>query len=136
MKVLLLGATGSVGSRTLPALLAHNHQVIVYVRSERKLKELIPDTILTKVTIAVGDATDSEAISKALVDNQCDALINSAGQASIFPWQAPRMQEIIQAVVAGANDASSKLNRPLRAWFLGGMTSLDLPGAPGTKIVT
>lgn len=136
MKVLLLGATGSLGSRILPALLAHNHQVVVYVRSESKLRNLVPETVFNKVTIVVGDATDSSAISDALVENQCDAFVNSAGQASIFPWQSPRMQDIIDAVVIAGNDASTKLNRPLRCWLLGGLSVLDMPGSSGTKLST
>lgn len=134
MKVLLLGATGNVGSRILPALLAHNHQVVVYVRSERKLRDLIPETILSEVIIVVGDATNSSAISDTLVKNQCDAIVNSAGLANVFPWQAPRMQNIITALVAAGNNASTKLNRPLRCWLLGGMTVLDIPGSNGTRL--
>ena len=136
MKVLLLGATGSLGSRILPALLAHNHQVVVYVRNESKLRDLIPETVFNRVTIVIGDATNSGAIRDALVENQCDAFINSAGQASIFPWQSPKMQEIINAVVMAGNDASTKLNRPLRCWLLGGQTVLDMPGSSGTKLST
>lgn len=136
MKVLLLGATGSLGSRILPALLAHSHQVVVYVRSEPKLRDLVPETVLNKVTIIVGDATNSAAISDALVENQCDAFVNSAGQASIFPWQSPRMQNIINAVVTAGNDASTKLDRPLRCWLLGGLSALDMPGSSGTKLST
>jgi len=134
MKVLLLGPTGNVGSRLLPALLAHKHEVVVYVRSEGKLRELIPSNILSEVTIVVGDATDSSAISDALVNNKCDACLNSAGLAAMFPWQAPQMQEIINAVADAAVDASKKLGYPIRAWFLGGFTVLDIPNRKGTQI--
>ena len=134
MRVLLLGATGNLGSRLLPALQAHGHHVVAYVRSEAKLKELIPSSILSRATIVTGNATDTNAVREALVRNRCDALINSAGQASIFPWQAPRMQEIIQAVTAAAVDASKEIGRPIRGWFLGGMSALDYPGFGGTKL--
>lgn len=134
MKVLVFGVTGHLGSRLLPALLAHKHQVIAFVRNEKKLKEMVDSSIVSQITIATGNATDSKAIKKALVEHQCDALINSAGQAAIFPWQAPRMQEIIQAVTAAAVDASKELKHPIRGWFLGGLGALDFPGKNGIKI--
>jgi len=96
MKVLLLGATGNLGSRLLPALQAHGHTVVVFVRSEAKLKQLVPFSVVSKATIATGNASNSNAVREALVNNRCDALVNSAGQASIFPWQDPRMQDIIK----------------------------------------
>jgi len=124
MKVLLLGATGTFGSRCIPALLAHRHQVVVFVRSETKLRDLLPSAILSEITIVTGNATDSSAIEGALVKNRCDAFINSAGLAAIFPWQAPRMQKIINAVATAGVEASKKLNHSIRAWFMGGMSAL------------
>jgi len=131
MKVLLLGATGNVGSRLIPALQAHGHDVVVFVRSETKLKQLIPSSIVSKLTIATGSATDSNAVREALVSNRCDALVNSAGLASMFPWQDPRMQDIIQAVTTAAVEASKDMGRPIRAWFLGGMAALDIRDSEG-----
>lgn len=135
MKVLLLGATGNLGSRLLPALQAHGHQVAVFIRSESKLKELVPSSVFSNCTVVTGSASDANAVREALVRNRCDGLVNSAGRANIFPWQAPRMQDIIQAVVTGAVEASKELGKPVRAWFLGGMSALDYPGLGGTKIV-
>ncbi|KAL8828834.1 MAG: hypothetical protein Q9170_006430 [Blastenia crenularia] len=135
MKVLLLGATGNLGSRLIPALLAHQHQVVLFVRNESKLRELIHSDVISNCTIVSGNATDAAGIETAIVENKCNALINSAGQASIFPWQPPRMQEIINAVVAAAVGASKTLGHPIRAWFLGGLTALDMPNKPGVKIV-
>ena len=135
MKVLVLGSTGNFGSRLVPTLLAHKHQVIVLVRSERKLKEIFPDSIISKLTVITGDATDSTAISDALVRNNCDAFVNTAGLAAIFPGQAPKLQGIINAVTTAGVDASRKLGRPLRCYFLGGLAALDLPGSPkGTTL--
>ena len=134
MKVLVLGATGNVGSRLLPALQAHGHQVVALVRSETKLKDLLPSSITSRTTIVVGNADDSKAVREALVRNRCEALVNSAGLASVFPWEAPRMQGIIQAVATAAVEASKELGKPIRAWFLGGMTCLDYPGFGGIKL--
>jgi len=60
MRVLLLGATGNLGSRVVPALLVHRHAVVVYVRSISKLHHLLPSSIITKITVVSGDATDSD----------------------------------------------------------------------------
>ncbi|KAL8688589.1 MAG: hypothetical protein Q9218_005537 [Villophora microphyllina] len=136
MKVLLLGATGNVGSRLIPALLAHGHTVVVLIRSEAKLRNLVDSSAIDKCTIVTGDATNAPAIGAVLMENRCDALINSAGQAAPFPWQAPRMQEIETAVITAAVEASKKLGYPIRAWFLGGMAVLDFPQYPGTKLAT
>ncbi|KAI4094678.1 MAG: hypothetical protein L6R37_007192 [Teloschistes peruensis] len=106
MRVLLLGATGNLGSRILPALLAHNHTVVVFIRSESKLRNLVHSSAVDKCTIVTGNATDAIAIEAALVDNRCNALVNSAGLAAIFPWQDPQMQEIEKAVTTAAVGAS------------------------------
>ena len=134
MPVLLLGVTGNVGSRLLPALLAHKQKVIVHVRNERKLRESIPSSILDHIIVVNGDATNPASIKNALVEHGCDTLINSAGQAAILPWSEPQMQDIIKAVATGAIDASKELNRPVRAWFLGGMSVLDFPGMEDTQL--
>ncbi len=96
---------------------------------------MIPAAILSKVTIVNGDATDSNGIRNALIEHDCRTIINSSGLAAVMPWSKPQMQEIIQAVATGAVDASKELNRPIRAWFLGGMTVLDFPGMEGTQIL-
>ena len=105
MKVLLLGATKNLGSRLIPALQAHGHDVVVFVRSEAKLKQMVPFSILSRVAIATGDASDSHAVRKALVHSHCDALVDSAGQASRFPWEIPHMQDIIRAVTTAVVEA-------------------------------
>ena len=135
MPVLLLGATGNIGSRLLPALLAHKQSVIVYVRNEQRLRELIPATILSHVVVVTGDATDSDGIGNALVQHECDKLINTAGLGSVLPWTEPQMQGIIKAVATGAVNASKELNHPIRAWFMGGMSVLDIPGMEGTQLM-
>ncbi|KAL8809945.1 MAG: hypothetical protein Q9200_002976 [Gallowayella weberi] len=134
MKVLLLGATGNLGSRLIPALLAHKHTVVIFVRSESKLKSLVDSAAISRCTVVNGDATNTHAIAAAIIDHQCNALINSAGVAAIFPWQDPTMQGIINAVATAAVEASKKLGYPLRCWFLGGLTVLDFPGMPGTRV--
>lgn len=124
-----------MGARLVPALLAHKHQVAAYVRSESKLKEILPSSLTSEIKVVNGDAEDSHAITEALVSNRCDALVNAAGLSTVFPWQQPRMQGIIHAVTTAAVEAGKTLNSPIRCWFMGGLTVMDLPGTQGTQIV-
>ena len=136
MKVLLLGPTGNLGSRLLPALLSHGHTVIVFVRSESKLRSLVPSSVLSSTTIVTGDATDTAAIRDALVTHKCNALVNAAGLAAVFPWQAPKMQGIVRAVVTAGVEASKTLRWGIRVWVLGGLGAMDYPdGREGVKLV-
>jgi nucleoside-diphosphate-sugar epimerase len=97
MKVLLLGATGNVGSRLIPALLAHQHQVVAYVRSASKL----PTSAISQLSAVVeGSGTDSAGIKAAILQENCDAVINAAGLAAMTSWHKPsQLPEIFAAVV-------------------------------------
>ena len=63
MRVLVTGATGYVGSRVVPRLLADGHDVTVLTRS-RDRAEARPWS--TRVDIAEGDVTDGKAVAAAL----------------------------------------------------------------------
>lgn len=79
MKVLLLGVTGHVGSRMLPALLAHKHQVVAYVRTPAKI---FSEATSKLDSIVVRSAGDSAAIKAAILSHNCDA-VNAAGLAAM-----------------------------------------------------
>jgi nucleoside-diphosphate-sugar epimerase len=128
MRVLLLGATGNLGSRLVPALLTHGHTVIAYVRSASKLETLLPATVYEQVTIVQGDAMNSQSIQKAILDNKCDAVVSTAGVAALAPWAKSDLPEIFRAVLDAARDAGRERKQPLRVWFLGGQGVLYYPG--------
>jgi putative NADH-flavin reductase len=128
MKVLLLGATGNLGSRLIPALLTHNHNVVAYVRSASKLESLVPATVREHITIVQGDATDSEAIKKAIIDHKCDAVVSTAGVAALAPWAKSELPVIFKAVLDAVCDAGLERGGPLRVWVLGGQGVLKYPG--------
>ena len=130
MKVLLLGATGNMGLRLVASLLSHNHTVVVYVRSSSKLQSLIPSTVSSRLAAIVqGDATDSNAIKRAILDNACDAVVNTAGLAAMAPWGSSDLPKIFRAVFNAVLEAGSERGKPLRAWFLGGLGVLTFPGS-------
>lgn len=128
MKVLLIGATGNVGLRLVAALLTHGHSVVAYVRSSSKLESLLPESIYRQIAVVQGDATDSAAIKKAILDANCDAVVNTAGLAALPPWGKSDLPTIVRAVVDAVRDAGLERNKPLRVWFLGGLGVLHYPG--------
>jgi uncharacterized protein YbjT (DUF2867 family) len=129
MKVLLLGATGNVGSRLIPALITHKHQVVVYVRSASKL----PSTAIAQLAAVVeGDGTDGDAIKAAILKENCDAVVNAAGLAAMTRWHAPsQLPDIFAAVAKAAVEVGKERGGPpLRCWFLSGFNLLDGPKEP------
>jgi len=131
MRVLLLGATGNLGSRLVPALLAHNHTVTVYVRSISKLHSLLPPSLTSAITIVSGDATDSAGVREAILANNCDALVNAAGN-QVLPWREYVLPKIAKAVAdAAVAVGRERGGRPMRAWFVCGIGELGYPGMEG-----
>jgi len=128
MHVLLLGATGNLGIRLIPALLTHNHTITAYVRSSSKLSNLLPSSIYERLNAIQGDATDSQAIKRAILDSRCDAVINTAGVAALAPWGKSDLPVIFRAVVEAVRQASEERKKPLRLWVLGGQGVLFYPG--------
>jgi nucleoside-diphosphate-sugar epimerase len=128
MKVLLIGATGNLGLRLVAALLTHGHVVVAYVRSANKLESLLPASIYSQITVVEGNATDSSQISRAILEHDCEAVVNSAGQAAMAPWKKNNLHEIVSAVLKGVQQAGARRSKPLRAWFLGGFGVLHFPG--------
>ena len=127
MRVLLLGATGNLGSRLIPALLVHNHKLTVYVRNLSKLHSLIPSSIVSQLSIVVGDATDARSIEQAILDNDCDAIVDTAGN-QVLPWREYLLPKIAKAVTDAAVAVGMARGKPMRAWLIGGLGSLEYPG--------
>ncbi|KAL2060680.1 hypothetical protein VTL71DRAFT_9321 [Oculimacula yallundae] len=130
MKVLLLGATGNVGSRLLPALIAHNHQVVIYVRNASKLSL---DAKSACSSIVVGSATDSAAIKEAILSHNIDAVVNAAGVAAMTGFTAQgEFNAIFEAVVTAVRDAARQRadGTPIRFWGMSGFAVLDHPRRP------
>ena len=127
MRVLLLGATGNLGLRLIPALLAHKHHVTVFVRSVHKLKNLVSPALIGLVVIVCGDATDSAAVKRAILENHCDAVVDTAGN-QVLPWKEYQLPKIAEAVADAAIAVGCERMKPLRAWFMGAIVLLRYPG--------
>lgn len=129
MKVLLLGVTGRVGSRMLPALLEHNHEVVAYVRSASKVSAEATAKIKS---IVEGSGTDSGGIKAAIISQNCDAIVNAAGLAPLTSLgKKGQLPDIFAAIVKAAVEARQERGGPpVRCWFLSGWSILDSPKQP------
>jgi nucleoside-diphosphate-sugar epimerase len=128
MKVLIIGATGNFGFRLIPALFAHGHHVVAFVRSSSKLESLISGPVFRQISVIEGFAKNPEAVKNAILCNNCDAVINTAGLSAVAPWKHTDLPEIFRAVVTGVRQAGEERGQPLRTWFLGGQGVLNFPG--------
>jgi nucleoside-diphosphate-sugar epimerase len=129
MRVLVIGATGNFGLRLIPALLAHDHQVIAFVRSSSKLENLLPVSLYQQISVVQGSAKDSEAVKNVILEKSCDAIVNTAGLSAVAPWSHTDLPVIFSSVVEAVRAAGESKGRPLRVWFLGGQGVLNYPGS-------
>jgi putative NADH-flavin reductase len=130
MRVLLLGGTGNLGLRCIPALLAHNHVLTLYVRNPDKLRSLISPELLSLVeAVVVGDATDSAGIKKAIIEHDTEAIIDVAGN-QVLPWKEFLLPKIARAVSEAAITVGKERGRPMRVWITSGLGILGYPGSP------
>jgi hypothetical protein len=128
MRVLLLGATGNLGSRCLPALVAHKHVVTVFVRNSSKLRAMMSPALLAEANaIAEGDATDSTALEKAILDHDIEGIIDVAGNI-VPPWKEFLLPKIASAVRDAAVAVGKQRGKPLRAWITSHLGILEYPG--------
>jgi len=127
MRVLLTGATGNVGSRLLPSLVAHNHEVILYLRSPSKLSAEAKSCAKAIIT---GSGTDSDSIKAALLSHNCDAMVNAAGLAPMFGTKG-ELPAIFAAAMKAAIDAGKERGgKPIRMWFMAGQGIMESPQKP------
>lgn len=134
MRVLLLGGTGNLGSRCIPALLAHKHDLTVYVRNPSKLQLLVSPSVLEKVTVVIGDATDPAGIKRAILERNIEAIVNVAGN-QVLPGQEFLLPKIAKAVTNAAVAVGKERGTPLRAWLVSGMNILRYPGTPNSHLL-
>ena len=124
MRVLVLGATGNLGSRLLSALLLRGHTVFAFVRNPSKL---MPEFSNKISGIETGDARKAVHIKAAVTRNECDAIVNTAGLAAIAPWGKGELPDIVEAMVGAALEIGQERGSPLRVWLLAGFGLLDMP---------
>lgn len=118
MRVVLYGATGTIGSRILKELLSRGHAITAVVRDPSKLRAQ------NNLKIEKGDILDPASIAKLAWG--ADVIVSSVGPAS--PAQANQLSDVARALIAGTRRAGSP-----RLIVVGGAGSLEI--APGQQLV-
>ena len=112
-RLMILGATGSLGRHVLRQALAAGHDVTVFVRTPSKL----PPEVRERVSVHTGDL--SALVPRDLISGQ-DALINCAGHVA----DGATFVDLIDRLVTGI-DSLSPAEQPV-CWFLAGAALLDI----------
>ncbi len=124
MKVVLYGATGTIGSRILKELLSRDHKVTAVVRDPSKLKAQ------DNLTIEKGDMLNADSIAKLAWG--AEVIVSSYGPPSGAqgpdPTKANQLVDATRALIEGARRAGSP-----RVVMVGGAGSLEV--SPGLQIV-
>jgi uncharacterized protein len=118
-RLLILGATGSLGRHVLRQALATGHELAVFVRTPSKL----PPEVRERVSVHTGDL--SAGVTLDLVRGQ-DALINCAGHVS----DGQTFVDLVDRLVTGV-EILSLAQQPV-CWFLAGAALLDI-GSSGRR---
>jgi hypothetical protein len=74
-----------------------------------------------------GDATDSSALKKAILDHDIEGIINVAG-GLVMPSKEFLLPKIARAVIDAAILVGKERGKPLRAWITSGLAILEYPG--------
>jgi len=112
-RLIVLGATGSLGRHVLRRALAAGHDVSVFVRTPSRL----PPDVVRRVTIHTGDLADGLPVE--LMRGK-DALVNCAG----YVADGARFVGLVDRVVTSV-EALPAAERPV-CWFLAGVALLDI----------
>jgi putative NADH-flavin reductase len=115
-RIMILGATGSLGTHVTEQAVAVNHEVSVLVRTPAKLSV----DLLDRVTVHQADIAALPASQLAALARNQDALINAAGHVS----EGQRFIALVDHVVTSVETLPAS-ERPA-SWFLAGAALLDI----------
>ena len=84
-RVLLLGATGTIGRATAAALIGCGHDVVCFVRRRAgvggALTEAASESLLEGASVRFGDATDVASLAGAFRGEPFEALVSASARA-------------------------------------------------------
>jgi len=117
-KIIVLGATGSLGRHVVQQAIAANHSVSVLTRRLPAVPAEPPE----KVVVHQADISEMSASELATIFGDHEVVINTAGNVA----QGQTFVELIDHIVAGL-ELIPKAERPV-SWFLAGLGLLDIDG--------
>lgn len=118
-RIIIFGATGSLGSHVLRQALDNGHQVTAFVRSTSRLPpELYPKRSV--LSVHTGDLSTVTSLELSRLISGHDALINCAG----FVTDGQVFVELVDRLVTSL-ELLPKSEQPV-CWFLGGAALLDI----------
>ncbi|PRC95219.1 NAD(P)-dependent oxidoreductase [Solimicrobium silvestre] len=123
MKIILIGASGFIGSALLQEALSRQHQVTALVSNPAKI------AAQANLTIVATNVNDTTALTEQL--RGADAVISAFSghaQADVYEYYVKGVQSIIAATKAAKTDKKSP-----RLLMVGGAGSLEV--APGLQVV-
>jgi len=115
-RLIIFGATGSLGSHVLRLALAARRQVTVFVRTPSRL----PPEAQTQVSVHKGDLSKLAPVDIAQIISGHDALINCAGLVT----EGQAFVDLIDRLVTGVESLPTA-TQPV-CWFLAGAALLDI----------
>jgi uncharacterized protein len=115
-RLIILGATGSLGSHVLRQALAAGQQVTVFVRTPSRL----PPEVQPQVSVHKGDLSTLSPVDIAQLISGHDALINCAGLVT----EGQTFVDLIDRLVTGVESLPTAA-QPV-CWFLAGAALLDI----------
>ena len=115
-KILILGATGSLGRHVVQQAVSTNHNVSIGVRTPSKL----PADIQKKVVVYEADLAEMSTSALATVFRTHDAVINTAG----YVTQGQIFVDLTDRIVTSLESIPER-ERPV-CWFLAGAALLDM----------
>ncbi|MGA7919556.1 MAG: NAD(P)-dependent oxidoreductase [Candidatus Acidiferrales bacterium] len=118
MKIVLIGAAGTIGQRILTEALSRGHQVTAVVRDDSRVADRRPN-----VEYVIGDIFDPESVADAAVDH--DVVVSAYG-----PGTADA-----SLLIKAAHSLIDALTRvePIRLIVVGGAGTLEVK--PGVQLV-
>ena len=115
-RILILGATGSLGSQVTQQAVSANHQVSVLVRIPSKL----PAEFRERVVVHEADLARTSVSALATILQNHDAVINTAGSVT----EGQIFVDLMEHVLTGLESLPEQ-DRPV-CWFMAGAALLDL----------
>lgn len=120
-RIIIIGATGSLGHHVLQQALAAGHQVTVLVRTPSKL----PVDAKSRVSVLSGDLSVLEPPELARLIRGHDVLINCAGHVT----EGPLFIDLVERIVTSVELLPAA--QPV-CWFIAGAALLDI-GSTGRR---